>query len=203
MMKKLFALVLAVMMVVALVPAVISSAEEVDFSVPTDGKSAQEIAASYGKDLTTGTRADALVHGVDDCFEVNGTKYKTFADAWAAMRPGYTLKLLGNVHAADWKAMSKDYKSQQVAPFTDNAGVGVYTIDGQGYVLDIKAEIGRHHKPFFLQIAGHHNQHQNTVGYVVADLQPYADLRIFPDPKSQKGHKHGKQYKNPNPTGDQ
>ena len=74
---------------------------------------------------------------------------------------------------------------------------------GQGYVLDIKAEIGRHHKPFFLQIAGHHKQHQNTVGYVIADLQPYADLWILPDSKSQKGHKHGKQYKNPNPTGDQ
>ncbi len=132
-MKKLFALLLAVMMVVALVPAVISSAEEVDFSVPTDGESAREIADYNGKPVTQGTRAEARTYGTDYCFGVYGAdgnevgQYKTWDAAWAVMANGYTLKLLGDVHATGFNNISLTLKK-----------AGTYTVDGCGFVFDVE-----------------------------------------------------------------
>ncbi len=145
--KRLLALLLAVVTVAAMIPAMLIStsaeASEAGNTAPSWGET---VAASYGKDLTTGTRATALKHGTDDCFDVYQSStligtYKTIQDAWAAMQPGYTLKLKGNVHATDFAAMGVENSSNNgitQKSYLSVATAGTFTVDGQGYVFDIE-----------------------------------------------------------------
>ena len=73
---------------------------------------------------------------------------------------------------------------------------------GQHYVLQIMAHISCYHEPFFLQVTQHQDKHQEAVGDVVNDLQPYAELPLLPEVESHEGQKHGKQDENPQPTRD-
>lgn len=72
--------------------------------------------------------------------------------------------------------------------------------DGQRRVLEVKARVGRQHKPFILKIRAHKRKQQNAVENMVTDLKPHADLYLIPKPKPQKRHKHRNQNKNPYPA---
>ncbi len=114
--QKILALLLAVMMIVVLIPAAYASAEE-----GTEGGEATSPVLTW------------LTHGVDDCFGVYDQagneigKYKTLADADLAMKNNAVLKFLGNI-----KGVTESYTF-----FKLHSGL-VYTIDGQGYVLDVQ-----------------------------------------------------------------
>ena len=73
---------------------------------------------------------------------------------------------------------------------------------GDHDVIEIETGIGGHHEPFFLQIAADHHQQKEAVGYVVDDIQPYADLRLLPNSESDEGQEHREKNENPYPTRD-